>query len=77
MVSLVPVRQDRRRWCVARALFEAVEQISPSSRLFSSTEETNAPSIRMHTALGFRPSGHIDNLPQGYWELLFYKRLQP
>jgi GNAT superfamily N-acetyltransferase len=77
MVSLVAVRQDRRRRGVARALFQAVEQMSPSPRLFSSTEETNAPSIRMHTALGFTPSGHIDNLPQGYRELLFYKRLQP
>jgi hypothetical protein len=62
---------------VARALFKAVEQMSPSPRLFSSTEETNAPAIQMHTALGFAPSGHIDNLPQGYRELLFYKRLHP
>ena len=51
--------------------------MSPSPRLFSSAEETNAPAIRMHTALGFAPSGHIDNLPQGYRELLFYKRLAP
>lgn len=61
----------------ARALFEAVERISPSPRLFSSTEETNSVSIRMHAALGFAPSGYIDNLPQGYRELLFYKRLSP
>jgi hypothetical protein len=31
----------------------------------------------MHAALGFVPSGYIDNLPQGYRELLFYKRLRP
>jgi GNAT superfamily N-acetyltransferase len=76
-VSLVSVHPDFRRRGIARALFEAVERMSPSPRLFSSTEETNAPSIRMHTALGFTPSGHIDNLPQGYRELLFYKRLSP
>ncbi len=76
-VSLVCVRDDFRRRGVARGLFKAVEQMSPSPRLFSSTEETNASSIRMHTALGFAPSGHIDNLPQGYRELLFYKRLAP
>jgi GNAT superfamily N-acetyltransferase len=76
-VSLVGVREDRRRRGVARALYKAVEQMSTSPRLFSSTEETNAASIRMHTALGFTPSGHIDNLPQGYRELLFYKRLAP
>ena len=76
-VSLVAVIKDRRQKGVARALFRAVEEMSPSPRLFSSTEETNGVSIRMHTALGFAPSGHIDNLPQGYRELLFYKRLPP
>lgn len=76
-VSLVSVREDRRRKGIARALFEEVARRSPSPRLFSSTEETNGVSIRMHTALGFVPSGHIDNLPQGYRELLFYKRLAP
>lgn len=75
-VSLVSVRQDRRRRGVARALYRAVEGISPSPRLFSSTEETNAASIQMHTALGFHPSGYIDNLPQGYRELLFYRRIR-
>jgi GNAT superfamily N-acetyltransferase len=77
MVSLVCVREDLRRQGVARALFTAVERMSLSPRLFSSAEETNTDSIRMHTALGFAPSGHIDNLPQGYRELLFYKRLVP
>jgi GNAT superfamily N-acetyltransferase len=76
-VTLVAVTKDRRQKGVARALFRAVEEMSPSPRLYSSTEETNGVSIRMHTALGFAPSGHIDNLPQGYRELLFYKRLHP
>jgi len=75
LVSLVSVRPDRRKRGVARALYQAVEGMSPSPRLFSSTEETNAVSIQMHTALGFHPSGYIDNLPQGYRELLFYKRI--
>jgi L-amino acid N-acyltransferase YncA len=75
-VSLVSVREDFRRRGVARALYEQVATISPSPRLFSSTEETNSASIKMHSALGFAPSGHIDNLPQGYRELLFFKRLR-
>lgn len=76
-VSLVVVAERARRRGVARALFEALERASPSARLFSSTEETNVASIQMHRALGFAPSGHIDNLPQGYRELLLYKRLRP
>jgi GNAT superfamily N-acetyltransferase len=77
LVSLVSVREDRRKGGVARALYREVEGISPSPRLYSSTEETNSVAIQMHTALGFHPSGYIDNLPQGYRELLFYKRLHP
>jgi len=76
-VSLVVVAERARRRGVARALFEEVGRRSPSPRLFSSTEETNAISIQMHRALGFVPAGHIDHLPQGYRELLFYKRLRP
>ena len=76
-VTLVVVREDYRRKGIAREFFKSVEVISPTPRLFSSTEETNAVSIRMHTALGFVPSGQIDNLPQGTRELLFYRRIPP
>jgi GNAT superfamily N-acetyltransferase len=76
-VSLVVVREDYRRRGIAREMFKAVEAMSPTPRLFSSTEETNAVSIRMHAALGFTPSGHIDNLPQGSRELVFYRRIPP
>ena len=76
-VSLVVVHEEWRRKGIAREFFKSVEAVSLSPRIFSSTEETNTPSIRMHTALGFVPSGHIDNLPQGTRELLFYKRVPP
>ncbi len=76
-VTLVSVKPDRRRRGVARALFEAAEERSPGPRLFSSTEEVNAAAIQMHRALGFVQTGYIDNLPQGYRELLFYKRVHP
>jgi GNAT superfamily N-acetyltransferase len=76
-VSLVVVREDFRRRGIAREFFRAVEAVSHTPRLFSSTEETNSVSIRMHAALGFVPSGHIDNLPQGSRELVFYRRIPP
>jgi predicted GNAT superfamily acetyltransferase len=76
-VTVVVVAEQARRRGVARALFDAVEHRSLYPRLFSSTDERNAVAIQMHRALGFTPSGHIDNLPQGYRELLFYKRATP
>src|SRR5260370_14939070 len=69
-VSLVVVREDFRRKSIAREFFKSVEVVSPTPRLFSSTEETNVASIRMHTALGFTPRGHIDNPPPSVRELL-------
>ena len=77
LVTLVAVSERHRRRGVARALYRSVEEASPGPRLYSSTEETNTAGIKTHTALGFAPSGHIDNLPQGHRELLFYKRLGP
>jgi GNAT superfamily N-acetyltransferase len=76
-VSLVVIREDFRRRGIAREFFRSVEAVSPTPRIFSSTEETNAAAIRMHTALGFTPSGYVDNLPQGTRELLFYRRVPP
>lgn len=74
-VTLVGITPEQQATGVAQALYRAIENESPSARLFSSTEETNAAGIRMHSGLGFTPSGYIDNLPQGYRELIFYKRL--
>jgi GNAT superfamily N-acetyltransferase len=76
-VSLVVVREQYRRRGIARELMRSVEAVSPTPRIFSSVEETNGPALRMHGALGFTPSGHIDNLPQGTRELLFYRRIPP
>ena len=76
-VTLVVVHEDYRRRGIAREFFLAVDAVSPSPRVFSSVEETNGSAIRMHGALGFAPSGHVDNLPQGTRELLFYRRVPP
>ena len=76
-VSLIVVQERYRRRGIARELMRTVEVVSPTPRVFSSVEETNGTAIQLHTALGFSPSGHIDNLPQGTRELLFYRRVPP
>ena len=76
-IVLVAVHEKYRRRSIAREMMRSVEAISPTPRVFSSVEETNGPAIRLHGALGFTPSGHIDNLPQGTRELLFYRRVPP
>jgi len=76
-VSLVVVEERYRRRGIARELVRSVEAVSATPRIFSSVDETNGPAIRMHGALGFTPSGHVDNLPQGTRELIFYRRVPP
>jgi GNAT superfamily N-acetyltransferase len=77
LVTLVVVDERWRRRGIAREFFRTVEAVSPTPRIFSSAAETDAVAIRMHTALGFAPSGYVDNLPQGTRELLFYRRVPP
>jgi len=76
-ITLVAVHEKFRRRGIAREMMRSVEAISPTPRVFSSVEETNGPAIHLHGSLGFTPSGHIDNLPQGTRELLFYRRVPP
>ena len=75
--TLAFVREDYRRRGIAREMFLAVEALSPGPRLFASAGEDDAASIRAFAALGFRPSGHVDNLPPGRRELLFFRRVPP
>lgn len=74
-VSLLLVHPDFRRRRIARKLIESVASHSKNGRLFSSTEEDNEVSIKMHEALGFRRSGYVDNLPQQARELIYFKEL--
>jgi ribosomal protein S18 acetylase RimI-like enzyme len=75
-ISLLLVHPDFRRRGIARKLVEMVASHSRDGRLFSSTEEDNEVSIKMHEALGFRTSGYIENLPQPQREIIYYKYLK-
>ncbi len=74
-ISLLMVHPDRRRRGIARELIEKVSAHSTDGRLFSSTEEDNEISLKMHEALGFRRSGYIENLPQPKREIILFKEL--
>ena len=74
-VSLLVVHRDFRRKGVARKLMEKVATHSTDGRLFSSTEEDNEISLKMHEALGFRRSGYVENLPQPKREIILFREL--
>lgn len=74
-ISLLIVHPECRRRGIARKMIEMVATHSENGKLFSSTEADNEISIKMHEALGFIRSGHVDNLPQQTRELIYYKDL--
>jgi len=57
-------------------LVRHVEQECRTPKLFTSTNESNAPMRALLAKLGFSPSGVIENLDEGDPELVFFKRLR-
>jgi len=73
-LELLVVRPSDRRTGVATALVAAVESSSRSGKLFTSTNQSNAPMQRLCAELGFESSGVVENLDEGDPELFFVKR---
>lgn len=76
-LKLVVTDKAARRQGVASALIKYIEDYHcPSGKFFSSTEDDNEPSKRMHEKQGFEPSGWLDNLPQPHGEIFYFKALE-
>lgn len=74
-IELLIVRPDQRRKGVASALMRHVERIVPAEKLFTSTNQSNAPMQALCDKLGFVKSGWIGNLDDGDPEIIYFKRL--
>lgn len=74
-VSLLIVRPDRRRSGAGRALMRRVEELCPTEKLFTSTNESNVPMRRLCASLGFAESGRIENLDEDDPEVVYFKKV--
>jgi len=72
-LELLVVRESARRHGVGRALVRAVEARFAGAKLFTSTNQSNAPMQRLLASLGYTPSGVIHNLDPGDPELVFVR----
>jgi ribosomal protein S18 acetylase RimI-like enzyme len=71
-IEMLMVAEAERRTGVATAMIEhLVGLIPPGEKLWTSTNESNAPMRALLPRLGFVPSGRIDNLDEGDPELVF------
>ena len=73
-VELLYVEPAHRRAGVATAVVRHIESLCPGEKLFTSTNESNAAMHAFCAALGFAPSGRIDNLDEGGPEIVYFKR---
>jgi ribosomal protein S18 acetylase RimI-like enzyme len=71
-VALLVVSASSRRRGIGRELLNAILREHAGSRVFTSTNESNAPMRRLLEALGFTSAGSIHGLDEGDPELVFY-----
>jgi len=75
-IVLLVVHENHRRRGGASALIRSIEARSPTPKLFTSTNESNAAMQVVCESLGFVRSGVIENLDEGDPEIIYFKRLR-
>ena len=74
-VDLLVVHPDQRRKGAASALIRHIEALLAGEKLFTSTNQSNAPMQALCEKLGFSKSGWIDNLDEGDPEIIYFKQV--
>ena len=76
MIEMLMVDPNFRRDRFGSALVRHMETECRTAKLFTSTNESNAPMLGLLTSLGYQPSGIIQNLDAGDPELVYFKQLR-
>ncbi|OXS60078.1 acetyltransferase (GNAT) family protein [Bacillus sp. V-88] len=72
-VSLIIIAPEERRKGYASSLLKYFEKISPTEKIFSSTNQSNIEMQKVFQKNGYTPSGKIENLDPGDPELIYFK----
>ena len=76
-IDLLIVSEDRRRGGIGSALMDRCVAAAEADRVFTSTNESNAPMRRLLDKAGWRPAGSLLYLDPGDPELVFVKLKEP
>lgn len=74
-IDLVIVHPLERKKGYAKSLIAYFETISPTKKVFSSTNQSNQNMQKLFTSIGYVPSGFVDNLDEGDPEIIYFKQL--
>lgn len=75
-LELLYVSESARRAGAGSAILDAIEESCTADRLFTSTNQSNAPMRALLTKRNYHPSGRIENLDPGDPELVYIKFLR-
>ncbi len=75
-LKLMVVREECRRRGIATALISHIQRISPTTKLFTSTNRSNRIAQELFLRCGFEESGFIDNLDNNDPEIVYLKRIK-
>jgi ribosomal protein S18 acetylase RimI-like enzyme len=74
-ISMLYIAEGKRHRGYGSGLIEYVESICKTSKVFTSTNESNVNMQALLEKLGYEKSGWIDNLDEGDPEIIYFKRL--
>ncbi|MBT2640433.1 GNAT family N-acetyltransferase [Bacillus sp. ISL-39] len=74
-ISLIIVKPTERRKGYATSLIEYFTSISPTLKIFSSTNKSNHEMQEVFKANGFIQSGFIENLDEDDPEIIYFKSI--
>jgi len=72
-ISLIIVSKAARRKGYATALISSFENIAPTQKIFSSTNQSNTNMQKVFEFNGFVRSGYVENLDDGDPEIIYFK----
>jgi ribosomal protein S18 acetylase RimI-like enzyme len=74
-ISLLIVHPSERQKGYAKSLMKYFEKISPTQKIFSSTNKSNEKMHRLFSSIGYIKSGSVENLDEDDPEIIYYKKL--